>query len=96
MEEDVGRQPLQGAMVERLQTWILHLPHTGNAVGNHGARRQCQRAKREVLRGDCTLSKAVDAMLSPLQGGSPHPAKERPAQLQLMQHFAVSRLEKGR
>ncbi|MCV6601299.1 MAG: hypothetical protein OIF54_07020, partial [Cohaesibacter sp.] len=33
--------------------------------------------------------------LSPLQGGSQHPAEERPAQLQLLQQFAVSRLEKG-
>ena len=72
----------------------LHLHHAGNAVGTAALGGNAS-AKREVLRGDCTLSKAVDAMLSPLQGGSPHPAKERPAQLQLMQRFAVSRLEKG-
>ena len=94
MEEDVGRQPLQGAMVGGCSRGSAP-PSRRKRGGDRGARRQRQRAKREVLRGDCTLSKAVDAMLSPLQGGSQHPAKERPAQLQLMQRFAVSRLEKG-
>ena len=94
MEQDVGRQPLQGTMVGGCRRGFAP-PSRKKRRGNRGARRQCQRAKREVLRGDCTLSKAVDAMLSPLQGGSPHPTKERLAQLQLMQRFAMSRLEKG-
>ena len=94
MERDVGRQPLQGAMVGGCSYGSAPPSHRKRG-GNRGARRQRQRAKREVLRGDCILSKAVDAALNPLQGGSQHPAEERPAQLQLMQQFAVSRLEKG-
>ena len=84
MEEDVGRQPLQGVMVWRLQSWPCTsiTQETRWEPRCSAATPTC--AKREVLRGDCTLSKAVDAMLSPLQGGSPHLAKERPAQLQLM------------
>ena len=45
---------------------VLAPPSRKKRGGDRGARRQRQRTKREVLRGDCTLSKAVDAMLSTL------------------------------
>ena len=94
MESNVGRQPLQGAMVGGCSSGSAP-PSRRKRGGNRSARQQRQRTKRAVLREDCILSKTVDAVLSPLQGGSQHPAEERPAQLQLLQQFAVSRLEKG-
>ena len=94
MESNVGRQPLQGAMVGGCSSGSAP-PSRRKRGGNRSARRQRQRTKCAVLREDCILSKTVDAALSPLQGGSQHPAAERPAQLQLLQQFAVSRLEKG-
>ena len=60
------------------------------ALGGNASAKQ-----RERVREDRTLSNVLAEALNPSQGGSAPRNVERPAQLQQLQQFAVSGLQKG-
>ena len=95
MEREAGQQPLQGAMVGCCQCGLAH-PSRRRRGGDHKARRQRQRIKRERSRDDRILSSALAEALHPATGSSAQRITERPAQLQQLQQMAVGRLEKGK
>ena len=89
-----GQQSPKGTVIGCCSCGATH-PSRRRRGGDHDARRKRQREQRERAREDRTLSNVLAEALNPSQGGSAPRNIERPAQLQKLQKFTVSGLEKG-
>ena len=91
-EEDVGQRQQKGSAVRYCSCGAAYLSRVQRG-GDREARRKRQRANRERLRDDWTVSRILAQSLSSIQGGSDSRNPETTGELQILQQISVPSVE---
>ena len=92
--EDADQRRQKGTAVRYCSCGAAYLSRAQRG-GDRNARRQRQRASRERLRDDRTVSRVLAQSLSSLQGGSGSRNSEATGELHMLQQIAVPSVEKS-
>ena len=88
MEREAGQRQQKGTVIGYCSCGAAY-PSRIQRGGNRDARRQCQRANRERLRGGRVVSRVLAQSLSSLKGGRDSRNSETIGRLQKLQHFSA-------